>query len=78
MDLRDFIRGDSALKDIGAQHVVVASVVFAMRVVDIFREHIEDVPDDMHRDMAEAVDMFMSGVGEFVDMDALLEAFGER
>lgn len=78
MDLRDFIRGDNALKDLGAQQVIAGSVVFAIRVVDIFREHIEDVPEDMKMDMAEAVDLFMSGVGEFVDMDALMEAFGER
>jgi len=78
MDLRDYIRGDNALKDLGAQQVIAASVVFAIRVVDIFREHIEDAPDAMKMEMAEAVDLFMGGVGEFVDMDALMEAFGER
>ena len=78
MDLRDFIRGDSALKDLGAQQTIAASVVFAIRVVDIFRDHIDEVPEGMKMEMAEAVDLFMSGVGEFVDMDALMEAFGER
>lgn len=77
MDLRDYIHGDDSLKELGAQNVIAASVVFAVRIVDIFREYMDDVPDAMRVDMAEAVDMFMSGVGEFVDMDALMEAFGE-
>ncbi len=77
MDLRDFISGDKALKDLGASQVVMQSVVFALRMVDIIEEHVSDLPDEMHEQLIDAVDMFMSGVGEFVDMDALMGAFGE-
>lgn len=77
MDLRDFIHGDAVLKDLGASQVVTQSVVFALRLVDILREYMDDVPDEMKDEISLAIDLFMGGVGEFVDMDALMQAFGE-
>jgi len=78
MDIREYVPGDQRMKDLGAQEVVAASVVFAIRLVEIVRENIDSLPDDIVAGLGEAVDAFMAGAAEFMDMDALMEAFGER
>lgn len=65
------------MKELGASQVVLGSVVFALRMVDIIREFMDDIPDAMRQEIAEVIDIYMGSVGEFVDMDAVYRAFGE-
>ena len=75
--LRDFISGDEATKERGADQSMTAAVVFACRIVDVFREYEFEMPEGMRCEMQEAVDWFMGAVSEFVDVGALMRSFGE-
>lgn len=78
MDLRDYISGDDTIKDIGVNQVMASAVVFSIRIVEILSEYIDEIPDAMKQDVGDAVSSMLSGAGEFVDMDALMGAFGEE
>lgn len=77
MSIRDFIRGDERTKDTGESQIIIAATVFGCRVVEIVQAHIDSIPVELKDDLQEAVDWFLSGVGEFIDVDEVLASFGD-